>query len=227
MPGPSQVQLMDEGLGQDFVELALEPAPPQRAGALLGLVDSLIRGDEDGITLGVMAARSGPQCFDLLIIGLALPLVAPLPPGIADVLSAAIGLPLMFVTVQFALGRRTLWLPRVIAERTIPRAAYQRALEHAAPLLRRLDRSLDRPRRRREGIARLGWETAWRLSALVLAIVLFLPIPFTDSFVALALVCLGAAHMRRNWADAEPIVGVFEPPDPVPPGEPPVPWHAI
>jgi hypothetical protein len=192
------MDLLDEGCGRNPDDLPLEFSPAGEAGALLGLVDGLI-GDEDSITLGTLAARSGPQCFDLLIIGLALPLVAPLPPGVADVLSAAIGLPLLFVTVQLVLGRKTLWLPKVIARRTIPRAAYLKALERAAPLLRRLDRRFGpRPQQRRDRIVRFGLEPAWRLAFLVLAILLFLPIPFTDSFVALALVCLGAAHMRRG-----------------------------
>src|SRR4029077_20821588 len=109
-------------LGEILAELAARPEPD--------------------LTLGELIQSMGDRGHGLLIAALALPNVLPIYlPG----LSAVFGLPLVFIAFQLVLGRRNLWLPPVLARRSIARATFARMAGAIAPWLARLERAL-RPR---------------------------------------------------------------------------------
>src|SRR3990167_8766250 len=83
----------------------------------------------------------GDRAFGALMFVFAAPVALPMPPGI----SAILGAPLLFITAQLMVGRRTLWLPKVLAERSMTRADFAALMEKLQPYLARLERRL-RPR---------------------------------------------------------------------------------
>ena len=134
----------------------------------------------------------GDRALAVLILLFALPNALPMPPGT----SAVLGLPLLFLTAQLALGRKP-WLPRAIVSRSLARNDFSALLNRAAPWLRRAQRWL-RPR-----LDMLLSPLATRLTGalcVVLALILLLPIPFGNMPTALAISMLALGMLQRDGA---------------------------
>lgn len=137
-----------------------------------------------------------------LILIFAFPNVLPAPPG----LSALLGLPLLYLSVQMMLGRMP-WLPRFIGERPIKRDRFDQLVERLVPWLARAERLL-RPR--------WSWlvghwaEHVLGALCLVLAAVLALPIPLGNMLPALAicLIALGVLERDGVWVVVGTLVGL-------------------
>src|ERR1035437_6586645 len=104
---------------------------------------------------------------------LTLPVLLPLPPGASMVLA----LPLLVVAPQIVAGRKKLWLPHWLADRTLERKSFARVIHRVMGPLRRVE-AMGRPRlcfmtgplgARLVGVAATG-----------IALVLVLPIPFAN-----------------------------------------------
>lgn len=135
-----------------------------------------------------LARSFGDRTFGALLLVFALPNLIPLPPGSSTVL----GVPLIFIAAQLALGRSVLWLPRSIGERSFAKADMQRLVDYTLPTLRRTERLL---------APRLGWLLNDRLigvACLVLAVVLALPIPLGNMLPALAICAFALGLMQRD-----------------------------
>jgi hypothetical protein len=125
-----------------------------------------------------------------LLLIFALPNVIPVPPGT----SALLGAPLLFLAAQLAFGMRP-WLPRLIAERSMPRAHFVALITRATPWLARAERLL-RPR----------WSVLSRPPAeylvggvcLLLSLIVFLPIPLGNMLPALAICLLALGILERD-----------------------------
>jgi hypothetical protein len=135
--------------------------------------------------------NAGERAFGALMFVFALPNVVPTPPGTSTLL----GLPLILLAAQLVWGRRTPWLPRVIGARAIDRTDFARLVARANPALRRCERVL-RPR-----LSLLLSPIAERLlgfALLVLAIVLFLPIPLGNMLPAAAICLIALALIEHD-----------------------------
>src|SRR5580692_3074661 len=86
--------------------------------SLVASLKPLLRMRKDTLSVGELMERledgdgPGPVLF-----ALTLPVMLPLPPGV----SMLIALPLLMVAPQLVLGRRRLWMPKALSERTIKR----------------------------------------------------------------------------------------------------------
>lgn len=103
--------------------------------------------------------------------------------------------PLMFLAVQLMLGRPDVWLPHVIANRSIERAAFERIVTVSVPYIERVER-LAKPR---------WWPSSYLLAeraigvaTFVLAVFLFLPIPFANGLPALSIIMLALGLSERD-----------------------------
>jgi hypothetical protein len=117
---------------------------------------------------------------------LTLPVLLPLPPGASMVLA----LPLLVVAPQIVAGRKKLWLPHWLADRTLERKSFARVIHRVMGPLRRVE-AMGRPR-----LCFMTGPLGARLvgvAATVIALVLVLPIPFANLLpsVALSLFALG------------------------------------
>jgi hypothetical protein len=123
------------------------------------------------VTLGDVVRGFGHRGFALLMLLLGLPMALPVSaiPGI----STLFGVPLIVIAAQLAFGWTEPRLPRVLADRGVPRAGMARMLARAEPWLHKAER-MTKPR--------LSWLTGWLAErvigaiCVVLAMVMALPI---------------------------------------------------
>jgi hypothetical protein len=71
---------------------------------------------EKPLTLGDILAETSERGFSLVIVLMALPFLLPMPPGFAGPL----GFGCLVLSAQMALGRRSPWLPKRIAQFQFP-----------------------------------------------------------------------------------------------------------
>jgi hypothetical protein len=143
------------------------------------------------IAIGDLLLAADDRAFAALLFLFAVPNVLPTPPGT----SSALGVPLILLSAQLALGRRTPWLPGVIAHRSVKQADFVRIVDRLLPLLRRVERVL-KPR-----IALLSTPLAERLIGvlcLLLSIVLALPIPLANVPPAAAICVLALGLLASD-----------------------------
>jgi hypothetical protein len=101
----------------------------------------------------------------------------------------------MFVAAQIVLGRRSLWLPRAIAARSIDRAHFAKLERTLSPMLLRIE---SRIRPRWSSLFTLPIERASGVLALVLAAIVFLPIPLGNMLSAASIAVMGLALAERD-----------------------------
>jgi hypothetical protein len=159
----------------------------RRLSEILGDLD-----DQVSVTVGDLAKLMGERAFGALMFFFAVPNVIPVPPGT----SAILGLPLLFLTYQLMVGRQSLWLPQRIAGRPMSGNLISAFKRKALPWLVKFERVLK---------PRLPWlirnDAAERMLGLVcfvLAVILFLPIPFGNILPALAISILALALAERD-----------------------------
>lgn len=142
------------------------------------------------VSIGDLLELAGDRAFGALLFVFALPNVVPTPPGT----SALLGLPLVLLAIQFALGRKTPWLPKVVTQRSIARSDLAAMTRRINPMLQRVERVLK---------PRLGLfvtppaERLLGLTMVLLAVLIFLPIPLGNIVPAIA-ICLIALSLIEH-----------------------------
>jgi hypothetical protein len=158
-----------------------------RLSELLGTLD-----ESADLTVGKLAEFLGERAFGALMFVFAVPNAIPVPPGT----SAVLGLPLLFFTFQLMLGRQTLWLPKSVAARPLRGTLVAAFKRRALPWLARFEKIL-KPRLPvlvRNDLA----ERLIGLTCFLLAVILFLPIPFGNILPAMAISVLALALAERD-----------------------------
>ncbi len=174
----------------------MESAAPERTGSRHSALSELlsqVAEDEsrERVSTGDLLAMAGDRAFGALIFVFALPNLVPTPPGT----SAILGLPLIILSFQLLYGRRTPWLPKAIAARSIARADLASVVRRTAPVLKRIERVLK---------PRLSWlvtavsERLLALLMLILSVILFLPIPLGNIFPAAAMCIIALALIEHD-----------------------------
>lgn len=133
----------------------------------------------------------GNRAFGAMMFVFAAPLVLPMPPGV----SAILGAPLMFITFQWMLGRRTLWLPKALLERTMSMSDFRNLMGKLTPYLERLERRL-RPRLTFM-YNPLGDRIVGAL-CFTLSIIVFLPVPFGNMLPSFAIAAFAIGGAERD-----------------------------
>lgn len=142
------------------------------------------------VSVGDLLLALRDRALAALLLLFALPNVVPVPPGT----SALLGAPLLFLAAQLALGRRP-WLPRVIAERSMPRGHFAALVTRALPWLARAERLL---RPRWAALCTPPAEYGVGLLCLLLALIVFLPIPLGNMLPALAICLFALGILERD-----------------------------
>ncbi len=179
--------------------MATDAAPDERSTPLPRrlseeLADVRNRFAERPVTLREVIYTLRGRAYTLLLILLSLPFLTPLPlPGLSTPFGLAIG----FIALRLSLGQRP-WLPMRLQRKELPAGFFGKVFTVAARVIAFLERFL-RPR-----LAPLTASTALlRLHAFVillaaLTLLLPLPIPFTNSFPAWAILLLAAGLLERD-----------------------------
>jgi hypothetical protein len=138
------------------------------------------------------------RAFGALMLIFAAPNVLPTPPGFSTLLAA----PLIFLATQLALSRPAPWLPKLMASRSMSRADVAATVGRASPWLERAEKLL---KPRLSFLTRPPFEQAIAVVCLLLALILFLPIPLGNMLPALAICLFSLAILERDGIAA--IVG--------------------
>jgi hypothetical protein len=154
------------------------------------------------ISVADLLATMKDRAFGALLFIFAMPNTIPTPPGT----SAILGIPLVFLSAQMALGRNP-WLPKLIANRSMLRSDFAGMVDKASPWIARAERML-KPR-----WPACSSHTAERLLGcfcLVLAIVLALPIPLGNMLPALAICMIAFGILEKDgvWIAIGTLLGI-------------------
>jgi hypothetical protein len=163
------------------------------ADSLADLLRSLTEGPPGPIRVRDMVDHFGHRAFGAMLFAFSVPNLLPLPPGSSTVL----GMPLVLLAPQLALGVKSPWLPRFVAERTIDRQTLARTFDKLIPRLEQVERLLT-PR-----LPFVFGPVGDRLIGLVcflLALVLILPIPLGNMLPAASVAALALGLTQRDGA---------------------------
>jgi hypothetical protein len=156
-------------------------------------IESLLRRlSIEPLTLSSILAETSERGFSLVIGLLVLPFLFPVPPGLTGIPGAGC----ILLAMQMALGRRSPWLPKQVAHFKFPQAFARKLLKNVGRVTRVLEK-ITRPRLRH--IASNPY--IWRFNGLCitwLAILLILPIPFTNPFPTVGILLLVVAMLESD-----------------------------
>lgn len=161
---------------------------PPRLSTILQL---LAGSDEERITIGRLVEAFADRAFGALMFIFALPNVIPMPPGT----SAVLGLPLVVIAAQLTIGRKTLWLPKSLLNRTIRTVDLQRIHNVVGRYIRAIERLLSP--RLTFFFGPVGDRVIGAI-CLLMAVILFLPIPLGNMLPALAIACFSLSLLERD-----------------------------
>lgn len=135
----------------------------------------------------------GHRSFGFILLVFALPNSIPIM-GIPGV-STIIGIPMLLVAVQMALGYHRVYLPGWVADRSVATASFQQFVIKAAPWLQRIER-LMRPRL--TFLAHVRVERWLGAFCAGLAFLLILPIPFGNLLPALGVLFIALGLIESD-----------------------------
>ncbi len=165
---------------------------PRRKPRRLSLLFARLAAEADGrITVAEIVDALGDRSFAALLVLFAALNLLPLPPGS----SAVLGVPLLIVAAQLMYGSKRAWLPRFVAEKSVPAEQFRSLMNRLVPRLVWLEKFV-RPRYwpfwRRRGDRIIG------VMSFLLAVVVTLPIPLGNWLPAFAIALLGLALSERD-----------------------------
>jgi len=157
------------------------------------LLDRLAHEDDsERIAFGDLLEAVGERAFGALILVFSILAVMV---GVIPGISTLLGLPLLLLSIQLAIGSPRPWLPRSVSARSLERSEFARVVVAVRPRLRRLEKLL-KPRLL---VLTSTWaERGIGLCCLIAAVLVFLPIPLGNLLPAVALCAFGLALMERD-----------------------------
>lgn len=169
------------------------PRKPRRSGSVSALLEQFAREwKEERIAVGDLVEVMEQRGHGMAMLVLSLPMLLPItPPGIA----AIVGLPTAFVALQLVLQRRHVWLPGFVRRQSIEAGKFRNVIEKTASYVAGAEKLLkSRLGVLTEGIA----ESLIGAAALLIALLLVLPIPFSNIPLGLAIALLSMGLIARD-----------------------------
>src|SRR5262249_1738324 len=130
------------------------------------------------------------RAFGFTMLVFALPCCLPMPPGVPTIC----GFALVIIALNLIAARRRLWLPSVIADKSVARADLRRMVDRLLPSLQRLERYC-RPRLTR--LTEPAGKVLIGVVVLVLGLIMILPIPLLGNMppgVATVVIAIGVTE---------------------------------
>ena len=165
----------------------------------------LLETEADHLTIGTIVERVGDRGFGLLLLVLSLPSALPVP---AAGYSVPFGIILLFLAGQMLAGRRRPVFPARMERVKLGRRNAERLLRGGERLFRFLE-WIVRPRLR--WIGSRGGRSFMGVLVLVMALLMMIPIPMTNTFPALVIFLIGVGLTEEDglFAIAACMVGVL------------------
>jgi len=177
------------GLPASIGTAMMASTPPARTSDILQR--SLGDGAGDRISIGELTDRLGERAFGILILLFALPNCIPGPPGVSSIT----GLPIIIFAIQIMAGSTRPWLPEFLRRRSFLRRDLLGIVTKADPHIRRLERLL---RPRADWVFSTVGRRVMGVILLIVAVVLFLPIPLGGIFPAISIAVVALSLMERD-----------------------------
>lgn len=174
------------------IPLKANRPPPRRLSVELAELHD--QAAERAVTLREVIYTLHGRAYLLLVLLLALPFITPIPlPG----LSTPFGLAILLISLRLSLGQRP-WLPMKLQRKELPAGFLRKLFAVAQRVLRVFERFL-RPRLTfLTDTPLLAQLHAILMLVAALALLLPLPIPFTNSFPAWTILLLAAGLLERD-----------------------------
>ncbi|WP_046862699.1 exopolysaccharide biosynthesis protein [Microvirga massiliensis] len=145
----------------------------------------------DAVTVRKVLASFGREALTLLVVLLLLPNAFLAPPVLAGI---SVG-PVALFGVQLLLDREEPWLPQSLLDKAIPKAAIERLMARAGPVLDRLEA---RSRARLPILTGSIGRRVFGLFAVLAAAIVILPIPGTNVLPAIGIMLMGMGLIARD-----------------------------
>lgn len=144
------------------------------------------------VTIAALSDALSGRAYGMLLLVLALPNLIPIPaPG----LSAIAGAPLILVTLQMILGRKSPWFPDFIGKRKLKTEQLRRVCIRVVPVMEKLE-LLTSPRLK--FLAKPPVDRVIALICAVLSLMIMMPIPFGNALPALAICFFAIGILQRD-----------------------------
>jgi hypothetical protein len=152
------------------------------------------RSKTEEIMVRTVIVALGGRAYSLLLILLALPFLTPLPlPG----LSTPFGLAIALISLRLTLGQRP-WLAKALQRRVLPPKFFEQLMRFTGRVIAGFEKLL---RPRLAFLTEFGWQRQIHAALILLAglaLLLPLPIPFTNSFPAWVVLLMAAGLLERD-----------------------------
>lgn len=145
----------------------------------------------DAVTLDWILARLHERAFGLFLLVLALPCCIPFLYGVPQI----VALPLMFVSGQIMLGRKTPWLPQRLGTRRVAATSLEGLAQRAGPWLRRIE-AVSRPRF--SSLTRRPLDQLVGLALVLFSASILVPLPGTNTVPGIAVVIVAMGLLQRD-----------------------------
>lgn len=145
-----------------------------------------------GLSIREVTAAVGEKGFGLVLIVLSLPSALPVPaPGY----STPFGIVIALVALQMLVGRQTLWIPERLGNIRIKPKLANTMLGTASKFLEKIERFI---RPRQEWIRGHAGQAALASVIVVMACLMMLPIPLTNTFPAMVIFMIGVGLSEED-----------------------------
>lgn len=169
----------------------MNPAPVRSIAALLEDLERDL--PPDAVSVADIAEALHERGIAMLLLAFAAPMALPIPePPVVNIM---LGVPLVLLTAQQAMGAHTLWLPRWLKKKTIGAATLRGAVAAVVPWLRKIE-IMVRPRlgmMTQDGFSRL-----FGLLGLLMALAILVPVPLFHSVPSLGIAVMAVGFIMRD-----------------------------
>ncbi len=166
---------------------------------------TLLQTDAEALTIAQLVDRVGDRGFGLLLLVLSLPSALPVP---AAGYSVPFGILLVVLAVQMLVGKTHPVFPKRLQRVTLSKSLAEKLLNGASWIFEKLE-WIVRPRMKWVG-QRIGL-TLMGVLVMIMAILMMIPIPLTNSFPAMVIFLIGVGLTEEDgvFAILACFVGVF------------------
>lgn len=169
----------------------MNAARPEQARRFSEILVELGQGESPRLTMREIVNAFDEQALGAVMLLWAVINFIPLPPGGTTITGA----PLLLLSMELALRRETLWLPRRTLYASVSRSAFRKSFNWLLPIIRFAE-NLSRPRllwlSGRNGRSVIG------LICFLLSVVLVLPIPLGNIAPAVTIALFSLGVMQRD-----------------------------
>ena len=172
----------------------MDAAPQRPAGTASRQLAALaeVAAGSGSMTLGELLAAMGRTSFAFAILFLSLPALTPIPGPFGMFFGSCLAI----VSLQIIAGKRSIWLPQMLAQRRLSASAVELVVRHTSPLVARVEAILRRDRLKR--LTGRKAEILLGVPVFLLAVAVALPIPFGNFLPVAALVVIALGLRERD-----------------------------